>query len=50
MDALFLSRRTVNAHVAHIFTKLEVHTRRDAAVRGRELDLLIGDSEPERHT
>jgi predicted ATPase/DNA-binding CsgD family transcriptional regulator len=49
-DALFVSSRTVNAHVAHIFTKLDVHTRRDALIRGRELGLLTGDAKPEPYT
>ncbi len=31
-DALFISHRTVNAHVAHIFAKLGVHSRAEAAV------------------
>jgi ATP/maltotriose-dependent transcriptional regulator MalT len=42
-EALFLSRRTVNAHVARIFDKLEVHTRREAVERGHELGLLSGN-------
>jgi len=42
-DALFLSPRTVNGHVARILAKLEVHTRREAVERGRELGVLIGD-------
>ena len=49
-DTLFLSRRTVNAHVAHIFAKLDVHTRRDVVVRNRELDLHTDASTPERYT
>ena len=49
-DTLFLSRRTVNAHVARILAKLDVHTRRDAAVRGRDLGLLPGDDESTRYT
>ena len=49
-DTLFLSRRTVNAHVAHIFAKLDVHTRRDVVVRSRELDLHTDASTPERYT
>jgi predicted ATPase/DNA-binding CsgD family transcriptional regulator len=30
-DALFISHRTVNAHIAHIFAKLGVHSRAEAA-------------------
>lgn len=47
-DALFLSRRTVNAHVGHILAKLDVATRRDAVKRGRELNLLA--TAPDRYT
>ncbi len=49
-DTLFLSHRTVNAHVARILAKLDVHTRRDATVRGRDLGLLPGDDESTRYT
>jgi non-specific serine/threonine protein kinase len=35
-DALFLSLRTVNTHVAHILAKLDVATRRAAAMWARE--------------
>jgi predicted ATPase/DNA-binding CsgD family transcriptional regulator len=49
-EALFLSRRTVNAHVARIFDKLEVHTRREAVERGHELGLLSGNDAPFGYT
>jgi excisionase family DNA binding protein len=41
-DALFLSRRTVNGHVAHLLAKLDVGTRHEAVTRGHELGLLAG--------
>ncbi|MGH2614192.1 MAG: ATP-binding protein [Thermomicrobiales bacterium] len=47
-DSLFLSRRTVNAHVAHILAKLDVPTRREAVARGRALELLADGDEPAR--
>jgi predicted ATPase/DNA-binding CsgD family transcriptional regulator len=39
-ETLFLSRRTVNSHVASILGRLGVHSRRDAVARGRALGLL----------
>ncbi len=45
-DTLLLSRRTVNAHVAHILAKLDVSTRRQAVVRGHKLRHLTGDDAP----
>jgi LuxR family maltose regulon positive regulatory protein len=39
-EALFVSHNTVRTHTQHIFTKLDVTTRRSAVLRGRELGLL----------
>jgi DNA-binding CsgD family transcriptional regulator len=39
-EALFISHRTVNAHVAGIFRALEVHDRRGAVRRARQLGLV----------
>ena len=40
-DALFISRRTVNGHVARILAKLEAPTRRAAVERARHLGLVL---------
>ena len=37
---LFISQKTVSAHLAHIFAKLDVHTRVEAAGRARTLGVL----------
>ncbi|MFC7596994.1 LuxR C-terminal-related transcriptional regulator [Terrabacter sp. GCM10028922] len=39
-DRLFLSVNTFRTHTRHIFTKLDVNTRRSAVTRARELHLL----------
>ena len=38
-DRLFMSVNTFRTHTRHIFTKLDVNTRRAAVTRARELDL-----------
>jgi LuxR family maltose regulon positive regulatory protein len=45
---LFVSHNTLRTHTKHIFTKLDVTTRRAAVARGRERG-LIADSTPEHH-
>jgi LuxR family maltose regulon positive regulatory protein len=39
-DQLFMSVNTFRTHTRHIFTKLDVNTRRGAVSRAGELDLL----------
>jgi LuxR family maltose regulon positive regulatory protein len=39
-DQLFISVNTFRTHTRHIFTKLDVNTRRAAVARAGELDLL----------
>jgi predicted ATPase/DNA-binding CsgD family transcriptional regulator len=38
-DRLFVGRRTITTHVEHIFAKLDVRTRTEAAIRAREKGL-----------
>ena len=45
-EALFVSRRTVNSHVAGILGKLGVHSRRAAVSRARDLALLPQPEDP----
>jgi predicted ATPase/DNA-binding NarL/FixJ family response regulator len=49
-DTLFLSRRTVNTHVARILGKLGAGSRRAAVDRGRELGFLMSGDEPRTYT
>ena len=39
-EILFISRRTVNYHVANILGHLNVHSRQDAVARAHDLGLL----------
>jgi DNA-binding CsgD family transcriptional regulator len=39
-ERLFISQKTVSAHLAHIFAKLDVHTRVEAAGRARTLGVV----------
>jgi ATP/maltotriose-dependent transcriptional regulator MalT len=47
---LFLSRRTVNFHVANILGHLDVHSRHDAVARARDLELLRAAPNASRYT
>jgi DNA-binding CsgD family transcriptional regulator len=44
-DALFISHRTVNTHVASILAKLGVSSRREAAALSREPGIVPTSSE-----
>jgi LuxR family maltose regulon positive regulatory protein len=39
-DQLYLSVHTIKTHIKHLYDKLDVHTRREAVDRARELGLL----------
>jgi ATP/maltotriose-dependent transcriptional regulator MalT len=39
-DRLYISEKTVGTHIAHIFEKLDVHNRIEAASRARQLGVL----------
>jgi DNA-binding NarL/FixJ family response regulator len=49
-EALFVSRRTVNTHVANILGQLGVHSRQDAVAQARQRGLLPHEPDASRYT
>ncbi len=49
-EALFVSRRTINAHVASILGQLGVHSRQDAVAQARQQRLLPNEPDTSRYT
>jgi LuxR family maltose regulon positive regulatory protein len=49
-ELLFVSRRTINSHVANILGRLGVHSRKDAVAQARQRGLLPTESGASRYT
>jgi predicted ATPase/DNA-binding CsgD family transcriptional regulator len=49
-ETLFVSRRTINSHVASILGQLGVHTRQDAVIQARQRRLLPNKPDASRYT
>jgi len=49
-ETLFVSRRTINAHVSNILGQLGVHSRQDAVAQANQLGLLPSGPDASRYT
>jgi DNA-binding CsgD family transcriptional regulator len=49
-ETLFVSRRTINAHVSSILGQLGVHSRQDAIAKANQLGLLPSGPDASRYT